>query len=460
MIVWQYPATMPIAKADWLAHILREGYGILIRAQRGTTHGQHCLQQTGHPGSIRMPHVDSDSILEGWWPVGHIETEVPLCGAELPLVKHEPSDSAPYKCWIDNRTVSLKIDFFATMFFHLAREEENRTDVLDEYGRFPATASDAYLRGYLDRPIVDEYVEVLWAFIKRIWPNAIRIRREGKLRYTCDVDVPFDPATRSLKEFILRFGADLLLRRRPAKALQRLKNRLCFSRERDQEDPNYTFPYLLEQLNGLETPAVFYFLSTLSSGKGEGWYRIDDPTIIETLHLLDSNGHEIGLHGSFGSHIHLEQYQRELDLLRTVCVRAGVSKPVIRNRQHYLRFDSHRTPDLLETSGIAYDSSGAFADVAGFRFGTAIPFPMWSWTKNRSLQLIQEPLICMEASLLSPKYMHLQHYPEAYDYAARLKQRALAYGGDFTLLWHNSYLTTYNDRQLLQDLLQTASRTT
>jgi hypothetical protein len=146
--------------------------------------------------------------------------------------------------------------------------------------------------------------------------------------------------------------------------------------------------------------------------------------------------------------------QRELNWLQEACEAIGINKPVIRNRQHYLQFNSHSTPDILEAAGITHDSSGSYADHAGFRFGTAIPFPMWSWQKLEGLQLIQEPLICMEGSLLSPTYMNLPHYPDAHEYGMRLKKRALAYGGDFTLLWHNSHLKSEPDKQLLGDLLQ------
>ena len=52
----------------------------------------------------------------------------------------------------------------------LSRYEEAVLLDRDDHDRFPATASIAYKTGFLDRPIIDEYVEILWVAMKRVWP--------------------------------------------------------------------------------------------------------------------------------------------------------------------------------------------------------------------------------------------------------------------------------------------------
>jgi len=71
----------------------------------------------------------------------------------------------------------------------------------------------------------------------------------------------------------------------------------------------------------------------------------------------------------------------------------------------------------------------------------------------RPLKLEQVPLIMMECSLLDTRYGGLPHFPESYAIASRLKQRALQYHGNFSLLWHNSYLQRAEDKKLLSTLL-------
>ena len=41
--------------------------------------------------------------------------------------------------------------------------------------------------------------------------------------------------------------------------------------------------------------------------------------------------------------------------------------------------------------------------------------------------------------MIAERYLELGYTPEALDLMLTLKHRALRYGGDFTLLWHNSY---------------------
>ena len=123
------------------------------------------------------------------------------------------------------------------------------------------------------------------------------------------------------------------------------------------------------------------------------------------------------------------------------------------NRQHYLRWDVFQTADHLETAGYEYDSTGAFADRPGFRYGTSQPFTMWSWKKQGSLTLKQRPLILMECSVIDERYMGLGYSEEARLLMLSLKKNALAYGGDFTILWHNSHLSTSLDKKFFTELL-------
>lgn len=50
-------------------------------------------------------------------------------------------------------------------------------------------------------------------------------------------------------------------------------------------------------------------------------------------------------------------------------------------------------------------------------------------------------------------YLRPGYSQKAMDRMLTLKQRALAYGGDFILLWHNSHLTTAEDRAFFRELI-------
>jgi hypothetical protein len=104
----------------------------------------------------------------------------------------------------------------------------------------------------------------------------------------------------------------------------------------------------------------------------------------------------------------------------------------------------------LEHAGFTYDSSGGYPDNPGFRYGTTRAFPMWSWMQQAPLKLRQRPLILMEGSVIS--YLKLGYSAEAFDLMRVLKKAALKYG-DFTMLWHNSSLSTPEDIDLFSQIL-------
>ena len=65
-----------------------------------------------------------------------------------------------------------ELDIFAASFFMLTRWEEYVNKNRDIHDRFPATESLAYKQGFLDRPVVNEYVEELkktYLSLMRVW---------------------------------------------------------------------------------------------------------------------------------------------------------------------------------------------------------------------------------------------------------------------------------------------------
>ncbi len=61
---------------------------------------------------------------------------------------------------------------------------------LDAHERFRLEETIAYKHDFLHRPIVNEYVEVLWLLMKQLWPALSRKKRKYKYLVSCDVDHP------------------------------------------------------------------------------------------------------------------------------------------------------------------------------------------------------------------------------------------------------------------------------
>jgi hypothetical protein len=91
-----------------------------------------------------------------------------------------------------NSLIETNIDIIASSFFMLTRYEEVLINERDQWGAFPAFASLAHKEGYLDYPIVNEYIELLWRWINTSSVGLIRKDPwDGKKLATClthDID--------------------------------------------------------------------------------------------------------------------------------------------------------------------------------------------------------------------------------------------------------------------------------
>lgn len=344
----------------------------------------------------------------------------------------------------------LRLDVTGSIFFMLSRYEEITDGRRDQYDRYPAAASLAARRAFLYRPVVDEYIEILWTAMATLWPGLSRPQSSGCLRVSCDVDEPYERWIKTPWLLAQGMAGALLRRRSLAGAVKRGRNAWRSRRGDYRDDPNWNFDWYMDTLEAAGCRASFYFIPTPGRSNYDCMYTLAEPRMQQLLRAMSARGHEIGMHGSYRSYRDGALLARERQTLIAACRSAGADTAVAGNRQHYLRWDAGQTADHLEQAGFGYDSSGGYPDQPGFRYGTARSFPMWSWQKQAPLQLRQRPLILMEASVIS--YLGLGHSAAAFDLMKRLKHTALRYG-DFSMLWHNSSLSAPADIKLFTELL-------
>lgn len=353
-----------------------------------------------------------------------------------------------------NKNGFLNLDVIGSVFFMLSRYEEIVLSDRDKHDRFPVEASISFKAGFLERPIVDEYIEILWSAMKILWPMLERNVRQGQVIVTCDVDTPFNCLSRNFTQTMRTAIGDAVKRRDIKKAVKKIKNYLDNIGKSYRADPEYTFDWYMDACEKKGRKSAFYFITEHSSRKMDGCYKINEPKILELIGNIAKRGHELGVHGSYNTYRNEKQISRERRSMIEACRLAGVSPSIQGNRQHYLRWDTSITPDNLDKAGFEYDTTGAFAEMPGFRYGTSRTFPMWSWKKNDSLKLNQKPLVLMECSVISEYYMGLGYSDSALDKMLSLKNTSMRYGGDFTILWHNNHLTTNKDKEFFLELIQ------
>ena len=347
----------------------------------------------------------------------------------------------------------LNLDIFGSAFFMLSRYEELVISERDRHHRFPASASLAFQEGFLDRPIIDEYVEILWNCLQLLWPSLQRKEKISRTYISCDVDQPFDCTVENFSQMIRTCIADVIKRKSFFTALQRI-NRYMFNKIGCYKfDPNYTFEWYMDICEKNGHQVTFFFIPD-SGEPNNACYKIDNKKIISLISTIIGRKHKIGVHGSYNTYAAPLKLKIQKKLLQNTLSKEKISVLIEGNRQHYLRWDSAQTPSHIDAAGFSYDTTGGYPDHIGFRFGTSKDFSMWCWLSNSKLQLIQRPLIIMECSIFSEKYMNMDYSSNTFEYVNKIKYRSKKYGGNFTLLWHNSNLELKQDKAFFEEVIK------
>lgn len=360
-----------------------------------------------------------------------VEPRIPVLYGEPGLIKN------------DNH-FHLNLDVLGSTFFMLSRYEELVCNVRDNHCRFPAFASIAFKAGFLDRPLVNEYLEILWECIRELWPDLIRKNRKFRKLISCDVDHPLDLAGTSLKRTILRVGSRLIRDRNPYLAFYDGLNYVFkkFNCDRFDEYRN-NIDWMMKVNEDAGNKVAFYFIPIQTDKYKEDSNDIRSDKISKLLkHIVDS-GHEVGFHPGYKTYNHRENFKQSADALKLALTTKSINFQDIGGRQHYLMYDIATTPQLWQENGFIYDSSLGYADRAGFRCGVCYEYKMYDLVKREKMNLFQRPLIVMEVTLLSYEELPFDNN-QLYNRILSLKEVVKKYNGDFTLLWHNNSMPKNN----------------
>ncbi|MGB9898198.1 polysaccharide deacetylase family protein [Thermanaerothrix sp.] len=374
----------------------------------------------------------------------------------IPVIYGRSFEGKDEEMWFvqDAHSIYLGIDIAGSAFFMLTRYEEIVLPDRDKHNRFPAKASLAYREGFLERPIVDEYIEILWACMKRLWPELERRDHSYQLCLSHDVDQPLATVNRPWSQVLRNISGDIIKRRDLALAWRRFKSRIT----RDpMEDPHNTFDIIMDLNERYGLKSAFYFKSGVTNPKYEEHYSLNSPWIRRLIKCIHERGHEIGFHPSYETYNNPSLFRAELDSFMRVMDELKISQTRRGGRQHYLRWENPTTWQIWEEAGLDYDATLGFADYVGFRCGTCREFPVFNIITRKSLYLRERPLIAMDTTLLSQQYMSLQS-EQALDRIERLSGICRCLRGTFSLLWHNNSLIEPWQKQLYLEALEVLTK--
>lgn len=355
---------------------------------------------------------------------------------------------------IENNSISIGIDIFGSSFFMLTRYEEVVKKDRDQFDRFPAKASLALQENFLDRPIINEYIELLWSAIKFLWPEFKRRKRVSQTFISADVDRPYHYLTKSLYALADQLIHDVIKKHNIINGVQNIENYLLSKLNNYKKDPFYSyFKWMMDQNEKFGHKIAFYFIVDSTDKKRDAYYNLDEKAILSLIQEIIDRGHEVGLHMSFNSYNDKHQLKKEIRKLQKVLTKLGITNRTLGGRQHYLRWSALYSPGYQDLIGLNYDTTLGYAEKPGFRCGICYEYSMYDLYNREPLKIIQRPLVLMEQSVLSSSYMGLKPDHTALNVMKKLKRICEKFQGDFTLLWHNNNFQKKSHRDIYLNII-------
>ena len=318
-------------------------------------------------------------------------------------------------------------DPLASIFFTLSRMEEYLTDQKDSLGRFPGKSSLLYQYNWHEKAMCDRWSNDFLLYLK----ESCSLKWNPKLELvesiaTFDIDNAFAYLHKNTLRTQLATAKDYLYNRK-----ERILDRKRVLAG-EMKDPYDTYEFIQILAMSGANVLIFWLL---------GDYGTYDKNISHlqpnqrALILKMSEYAEIGIHASYGSNESDYQLGIEIERLNLI-----TQKPVTKNRQHFLVLNLPMTYQSLIQQNITDDYTMGYADIVGFRAGTARVFNWFDLQTNDTTSLRIHPFTYMDGTL--HEYLKLSPQ-EAMDKIKSLYQEICQFGGQFSYIWHNETIGDY-----------------
>lgn len=326
----------------------------------------------------------------------------------------------------------IPFDIFSASFYLLSRYEEYLPHTKDQYGRYAHTNSIAYQFDFLRRPLINEWMQAFAKLLQQKFPQLKVTDDNTDFRFipTYDIDEAYRYHYQPLWKNVLGFFRDLL--RGDFAAVMERGN--VYSG--NMPDPYDSFDWLDELHQQYSCRPIYFFLTLLKKGQYDK-NLLSGNRGIRFLYQRLSQKYPIGLHPSWQSGSEQGLLQKEKEVLAQI-----TGKPILRSRNHYLRFTIPQTYRTLIGSGIQEEYSMAYGNANGFRASYAKPFPWYDLENEKETGLVIHPFCFMEASSFFNQGFTASEAGEELQY---FHDKVRSVGGELITLFHNHFLTTQQE---------------
>jgi hypothetical protein len=349
-------------------------------------------------------------------------------GRKLPIL-FQKTDVHPIISKSQNNRITIKGDILMSAFYFLSCWQEYVSNESDSMGRFPFEKSLLFKLKLIQTPIVNYYFDILVKAIENISEVEVSINPKHsdglKIGITHDID---HCQTGSWQDGYRQFMAGEWWN-----GIKKWCQRLY------KKDLWFNFDHLLKIENDLGVTSSYYFITKQNRKNGypNADYNFKSTQIQTVMNSIQASGHEVGIHGSIGTGIEKTALNQEI---------SEFDHPVKGGRFHYLMMRIPQSFTILESSGLAYDTSVGFAEHIGFRNGFCFPYYPYDFKHEKPYSFLEFPFQMMDKTLIQPYYMGLK--PEdAIQSVKILMDEIRKFSGYFIFIWHNNTIMGFKYKQ-------------
>lgn len=357
----------------------------------------------------------------------------------VPVLYPVSSDNSAFS--IKGGNLYFHHDFLKSAFYLLSAYQELNSEAVDAMGRFKYDGSIQQQLGWVRRPLVNYYFEIIIQGLELFGQeNGIDIKRKRLFEsfgfmLTHDVDrIDYYHWRETVYKWLQVVGL---------KPLHYNKKRL-FKAAVDailptlfpgyKPDPWWNFKELRRIEKDLGLKSVWYFLNRDGSPH-DAKYHLEEKRIKDLIATLKQQGCEVGLHGSIRTADNQSAMQEALTRLQKVS-----GNEVVGTRQHFLKFHFPRTFEVQQAAGLRYDTTMAYAEHEGFRNSYCYPFRPYDHDRECMMDIWELPLTVMDTTLFGYRKLDYKQIESSIEVLINECER---FGGLFVMLWHNCNFDEY-----------------
>lgn len=319
-------------------------------------------------------------------------------------------------------------DLFAAVFYLLSRYEEYLPYEADKYGRYPHQSSLAFKQGFLDQPLVNQWLEGFRKSLSDKFPELELKWKEFKLQLSYDIDMAYQ-----FKEKGFWRNAGAFLRSLVSFDWNEINLQLEVWRGKAR-DPFDCFEWLDALHLYCRVKPMYFFLVAHKPGLYDKNCSPESQAFHKLIEYCSSH-YPVGLHPSWQSGDRPSLLKEEKEWLEVVA-----EQDIQKSRQHYIRMSMPVTYRRLIKAGIREDYSMGYGGANGFRASVASSFLWYDLLEEKTTDLRIHPFCFMDSTSY---YHHKQKPQDAYSELLHYYHTVKKSRGLFIGIWHNNLLGSH-----------------